>query len=59
MALMTIDEAREILGGEYSAKLTDEQLEHTIMTLEALAPEYIRTYTRERFHIIDEKDING
>lgn len=56
---MTIDEAREILGGEYSAKLTDEQLEHTIMTLEALAPEYIRTYTRERFHIIDEKDING
>lgn len=51
MSLMTIDEAREILGEEMSANFTDEQLQEVIWNLTAIARETIKSMANGEFQI--------
>lgn len=51
MPSVTIEEARELLGAEESAKLSDEQLQKLIWDLEAIARETLRAIRQGKFKI--------
>ena len=48
MPTTSIEEARKILGEEMSAKLSDEELQYAIHTLEAIARETIRDLAQKK-----------
>lgn len=59
MPSMTIEEAREILGPQESAELTDEQLKRLIIDLEIIARETLKAIKEGKFKLGEVSKVTG